>query len=141
MSTPSSSDACSCRWVFLLLTMMAIVAMLAVWLFKRSVLDRLARAEAAISAVRCRRLLAGAQAVRRRRSSAGWPSPSTAWHHPVKLNRDELEEAVRERTQQLGEHRLSRPPMCGVLNRRGAVAAFAEAGQMSERLGAATGSA
>lgn len=121
----------------LLLTMMAIVALLAVWLFKRSVLDRLARAEAAISAVDAgdfsRKLSPfGADEIGRMAVAINHMASS------VKLNREELEEAVRERTQQL-ESIVYLDPMCGVLNRRGAVAAFAQAGENAQRTGAETG--
>ncbi|MGY6709607.1 MAG: diguanylate cyclase [Rhizobiaceae bacterium] len=122
---------------FLLLTMMAFVAMLAVWLFKRSVLDRLARAGEAITAVDAgdfsRELGSfGADEIGRMAVAINKMASS------VKLNRQELEEAVYERTQQL-ESIAYLDPMCGVLNRRGAVAAFAEAATMSGPSGAATG--
>lgn len=109
----------------LLLTMMASVAFLAVWLFKRSVLDRLARAEASISSVEAgdfSQRLDGFGADEIGRMAAAINRMSSA----VKLNRQELEAAVRERTQRL-ESIAYLDSMCGILNRRGAVDAFAQA--------------
>lgn len=115
----------------LLLTMMASVAFFAVWLFKRSVLDRLAQAQASLSSVEAgdfSRRLDGFGRDEIGRMAATINRMSSA----VKLNRDELEFAVRERTQRL-ESIAYLDSMCGILNRRGAVDAFAQA----ERAGGA----
>lgn len=108
----------------LLLTMMASLAFLAVWLFKRSVLDRLAQAEQAISGVDAgdfsRQLHGfGRDEIGRMADRINHMAAS------VRLNREELEEAVRLRTQQL-ESIAYLDSMCGILNRRGAVDAFAQ---------------
>jgi diguanylate cyclase (GGDEF)-like protein len=121
----------------LLIAMMASVAGLAVWLFKRSVLDRLARAQQAISAVdegdfsqRLDRF--GDDEIGRMAVTINRMASS------VKLNRDELEAAVRERTRRL-ESIAYLDSMCGILNRRGAVDAFAQAEHGSDQSGTATG--
>jgi diguanylate cyclase (GGDEF)-like protein len=121
----------------LLLTMMASVASLAVWLFKRSVLDRLAQAQASISSVEAgdfSRRLDGFGSDEIGRMAATINRMASA----VKLNRQELEAAVRERTRKL-ESIAYLDSMCGILNRRGAVDAFAQAEPSTLGTGLGTG--
>lgn len=121
----------------LLLTMMASVAFLAVWLFKRSVLDRLARAQDAIAAVEAgdfskATVDPGDDEIGRMSAAIGRMASS------VRLNREELEAAVRERTQKL-ESIAYVDSMCGILNRRGALDAFAQAERLASAMDHGTG--
>jgi diguanylate cyclase (GGDEF)-like protein len=107
----------------ILLTMAAAVA-LVVWLFKRSVLDRLQRAEASVRAIEQGDF---AQPVR----DAGTDEIGRlaraldAMARAVGTDRASLEAAVRERTEQL-ERIAYIDQLSGVLNRRGFVEAYAQ---------------
>lgn len=116
----------------LLLTMLAAVA-LVVWLFKRSVLDRLERAELSVRAVEqgdfSRRLHdLGADEIGRLARALNRMARSVGHDRAV------LEAAVRERTEQL-ERIAYIDQLSGVLNRRGFVEAYAQ----EERRGAQAG--
>lgn len=109
----------------LLALMMATAAILISWLFKRSVLDRLARAETAIAAVEAgdfTRLVDDPG----RDELGRFASALNRMARAVRDKRYTLETAVRERTAQL-EGIAYLDGMTGILNRRGAVDAFADA--------------
>lgn len=110
---------------------------LAVWLFKRTVLDRLGRVEAAVNAVE-------------RGSYALGPADgaddeigrlSRAFHAmagSVSRHTADLEAAVRERTQKL-ERIAFVDPLTGIANRRGFTEAWAQAMRKARRTGSQPG--
>ena len=102
-------------------------------LFKRAVLDRLARVEHAASHVRAREFRAvaidaGRDEIGRLSQAFGMMARS------VEENTARLEEAVRERTEQL-ERLAHADPLTGVFNRRGFERAFAKSRSRAGRTG------
>jgi diguanylate cyclase (GGDEF)-like protein len=108
----------------LLVLIMAAVAGILTWLFRRSVLDRLARTEASIARVgegdfSHRIDDSGSDEIARLARSVNRMAEA------VHTNRDTLERAVRERTAQL-EGIAYIDSLTGILNRRGTSEAFAQ---------------
>lgn len=103
--------------------MMATAAILITWLFKRSVLDRLARAETAIAAVESGDFTRMVEDPGRDELSR-FAGTLNRMALAVRDKHNMLETAVRERTAQL-EGIAYLDVMTGILNRRGAVDAFA----------------
>jgi len=105
--------------------MMLAAAALVTWLFKRSVLDRLAVAEHSVA-----RIEAGdfspVQPLRGDDEISRLAAALSRMAASVRDNTDMLEEAVRERTEQL-ESIAYLDPMTSAMNRRGFVEAFAHA--------------
>lgn len=121
----------------LLFTMMAMAAMLVTWLFKKSVLDRLARAEASVKRIergdyRIGTADAGGDEIGR--LSRALHTMAAA----VQEHTGNLERAVRERTQQL-ERIAFVDPLCGIANRRGFSDSFEQAVRRARRHGTRTG--
>jgi diguanylate cyclase (GGDEF)-like protein len=106
-------------------------------LFKRAVLDRLSRVEHAASHVRAREFRsvaidAGRDEIGRLSQAFG------AMARSVEENTSRLEEAVRERTEQL-ERLAHADPLTGVFNRRGFERAFTKSRSRAGRTGHQTG--
>lgn len=106
----------------LLALVMSAIAALAVWLFRRSVLDRLSRAEQSIAAIEAgdrTSLLAveGSDEIGRMARAINRMAEA------VRTRREALEEAVRERTARL-ERIAYLDALTGLLNRRGGVEAY-----------------
>jgi len=121
----------------LLFAMMAAAVGLVTWLFKRSVLNRLAVAEASL-----RRIEQGDYAVREadsRNDEIGRLSQAlSTMAASVRAHTGSLEAAVRERTQQL-EKIAYLDPLSGVANRRGFSENFEQAMRRARRRGMRTG--
>jgi diguanylate cyclase (GGDEF)-like protein len=117
----------------LLVTMMVSVALLLGWLFKRAVLDRLARLEGSLS--RIERGDREALVEDHGRDEVGRLADAlNRMATAVSGRRASLEDAVRERTEQL-ERIAYLDPLTGVLNRRGLVEAFAQFEEHGRRTG------
>jgi diguanylate cyclase (GGDEF)-like protein len=102
-------------------------------LFKRAVLDRLARVEQAAQHLRANEFRAvpidpGRDEIGRLSQAFG------AMEHSIEANTARLEEAVRERTEQL-ERLAHADPLTGVFNRRGFERAFAASRARARRAG------
>jgi diguanylate cyclase (GGDEF)-like protein len=108
----------------LLVAMMVSVALLLGWLFKRAVLDRLARLEGSLASIE--RGDRDALVEDHGRDEVGRLADAlNRMATAVSSRRASLEDAVRERTEQL-ERIAYLDPLTGVLNRRGLVEAFAQ---------------
>lgn len=117
------------RWLFgpiavLLALVMVAATALMTWLFKRSVLDRLARAERSVERIELGDFSTSLDDGRP--DEIGRLSGAlNRMAHSVGNDRARLEAAVRERTEEL-EHIAYLDPLTGLLNRRGFVEAFAQ---------------
>lgn len=108
----------------LLVCVMLAAAVLITFLFKRSVLDRLAKAESAVAVVEAGGVPSG-RPDRGRDEISRLSAALTRMARSVHENTEKLEETVRERTEQL--RRIAYlDPMTGLSNRRGFVEDFAE---------------
>jgi diguanylate cyclase (GGDEF)-like protein len=108
----------------LLVAMMVSVALLLGWLFKRAVLDRLARLEGSLASIE--RGDRDALVEDHGRDEVGRLADAlNRMATAVSSRRASLEDAVRERTEQL-ERIAYLDPLTGVLNRRGLVEAFTQ---------------
>jgi diguanylate cyclase (GGDEF)-like protein len=106
----------------LLLLVMVAAATLVTYLFKRGVLDRLARTEASISRIG-QGDFGHAASEEGRDEIARLAKTVNGMARAVRSNRESLENAVRERTEKL-ERIAYLDPLTGILNRRGAAEAF-----------------
>ncbi len=116
---------------FLLAVILLAAAALMTWLFRRSVLDRLARVESSVNAVGSGSF--GPIAADPSQDEIGRLSRALdAMAQSVGDNTSRLEAMVRERTEKL-EHLAHHDPLTAILNRRGFEGAFAQEQNRSGR--------
>jgi diguanylate cyclase (GGDEF)-like protein len=122
MDVDAIIDRCLLPIGALLALVMLLAAALVTFLFKRTVLDRLALAEAALTRIEAGDLTPALPADRRGDEISRLSTALSRMAKAVRTNTEILEEAVRQRTEQLRRTTLL-DPMTSLMNRRG----FAEA--------------